>query len=197
MGGMLTTPRKANDKSSAAKRASTHRSTASANDIAKMTVRHSLPPSLQPGAGAPSMPASGQLLNLKATLDDSDASAAFMAFARADMSEENLEFFLQVADFRAAWDAKEGEGAAQQEMARSLITTFLKAGAPKQVCIGDWRVKKVLDDAEAGVFSKGMFAEPAAIAENTLAQDIFPRFQDSDPGLELGRRRPELCKPPR
>ena len=89
------------------------------------------------GSGAPA------LLNLDATLQDHEASSAFMVFAKADMSEENLEFWLKVAEFRVAWDADE-DAERRKQAASAILDEYLKDGAPKQVCIGDWRVKRCL-----------------------------------------------------
>lgn len=148
-----------------------------------------------------SPPKSGALgeLSLTKTLNNPDAFGMFMAFARDDFSEENLEFWMEINDLGGKWDSK-SEGAdaetcsaAQSELCKAIIGTYLKAGAPKQVCIGDYKVKETLDLAEAGTFSRDMFDEAQRIAERTLAQDIFPRFTESVPGIEL-RRRPELCE---
>ena len=92
-----------------------------------------------------------------------------------------------------AWDAKEGDEEGRKTLGRDMIDLYLKAGATKQVCIGDGRVKVVLQEAEKGVFSREMFENAAQIAESTLSQDIFPRFQESDAGKALAGRRAELC----
>lgn len=131
-------------------------------------------------------------LDFTKTLEHQEASSALMAFARADYSEENLEFYQEMQDFRTSWDAKEGDEAARQALSQSLIDRFLKAGAPKQVCIGDRKVAGVLELAAGGTFSRDMFDEAQAIARRTLQEDIFPRFQDSEAGKELAKR-PELC----
>ena len=83
-------------------------------------------------------------VDLISTLHDGDATGVFMAYARQDLSEENLEFFLAVASFRLAYDAAADE-AAQKALADEIVATYLKAGAPKQVCIGDNKVKLLLE----------------------------------------------------
>lgn len=145
-------------------------------------------------SSAPGSRANPSVLNLAATLQDAEASSLLMAFAKADFSEENLEFWLVVAKFRDAWSTSEQSD--RQKEAEAILDLYLRDGAQKQVCVGDWRVKRVVSDAGSGTFSGDMFAEAALIAERTIAEDIFPRFQDSQPGSELAQRRPELCKPP-
>jgi hypothetical protein len=132
-------------------------------------------------------------LSLPKTLRDDEASGAFMAFARADLSEENLEFWFTVNDFKDSWDKREGDEAGQRALAMEIIGTFLKPSSSKQVCIGDRRVGTVIDAAEGGSFSKDMFDEPQQIAELTLAQDIFPRFVECEAGRKLAFRS-ELCE---
>ena len=83
----------------------------SAAHLATVAARHGGKLASPPKAGAavdPASPAgaakSSGILDLDAVLLDKEASGVFMAFARADMSEENLEFYLEVADFRIDWD---------------------------------------------------------------------------------------------
>ena len=82
----------------------------SAADLATVAARHgggklASPPKAGAAVDA-TTPAgaakSSGILDLDAVLLDKEASGVFMAFARADMSEENLEFYLSVADFRSA-----------------------------------------------------------------------------------------------
>ena len=135
-------------------------------------------------------------VDLISTLHDGDATGVFMAYARQDLSEENLEFFLAVASFRLAYDAAADE-AAQKALADEIVATYLKAGAPKQVCIGDNKVKLLLEEiAGGGGIHREMWFNPASIALRTLAEDIFPRFQVSDAGKELAAARPALCETP-
>ena len=91
--------------------------------------------------------------------------------------------------------ASEADGSAA-ERAAALVKSYLKAGAEKQVCIGDRRVAPVLEAAERGEVSAEMFDHPQGIAQGTLAQDIFPRFVESPAGQALAARRPELCEGP-
>lgn len=137
-------------------------------------------------------------LSLTAVLQDKEgAGGVFMAYARQDLSEENLEFHFEVADFLATWDRKGGDDEGRKDLADTVIRTYLKAGAPKQICIGDHKVKRMLEEVENGQgYARGMFAEAARIAERTLAEDIFPRFQTSDAGVTLAKTRPELCETP-
>lgn len=120
-------------------------------------------------------------------------SGALMAYARADMSEENLEFYYAVQDYHGNWDAKLEDEAARIALCNEVIAQFLKAGAPKQVCIGDNKVKLMLERAEQGHYAKEMFDEAQAIARKTLLEDIFPRFEESEAGKALATR-PDLCE---
>ena len=102
---------------------------------------------------------------------DEGASGALMTFARADCSEENLEFWFAASDFQRAWDAKgDAEHEGRAVLAREIIERFLKANAEKQVCIGDRRVQSVIDLAGQGTFSREMFVEAQQIAKFTLEQ---------------------------
>ena len=128
-------------------------------------------------------------VDLISTLHDGDATGVFMAYARQDLSEENLEFFLAVASFRLAYDSAADE-AAQKALADEIVATYLKAGAPKQVCIGDNKVKLLLEEiAGGGGIHREMWFNPASIALRTLAEDIFPRFQVSGRGQGAWRLR--------
>ena len=62
-------------------------------------------------------------------------------------------------------------------------------GAEKQVCIGAW------DTAvqQKAALAKDMFDASQLIAEKTLREDIFPRFEENEKGKALARDRPELC----
>ena len=62
-----------------------------------------------------------------------------------------------------------------------------------QVCIGDTRVKEVLDNA-AGNYTREMFALPEDIAYGTLKMDIFPRFEESAEGKRLFDSRDDLVE---
>ena len=157
--------------------------------MAKFTAEEQPSSSRRTGGGAPA----GEL-SLTLTLANDEASGAFMAFARADMSEENLEFWFAVKDFREGFAASEADGSAA-ERAAALLKTYLQPGAQKQVCIGDRRVTPVLEAAESGEVSANMFDPPQQVALGTLVQDIFPRFVDSPAGQALATRRAELCEP--
>lgn len=138
-------------------------------------------------------PAVKGALSLPAVLADKEASNKFMAFAVADMSEENLEFYLAVNDYKIAFDAKAADDEAGRiELSRTLIELYLKSGAEKQVCIGDRKVVSIVEDAAAGKVHREMFETAQITAAKTLGEDIFPRFQDSHAGHELALR-PELC----
>ena len=54
--------------------------------------------------------------------------------AEADMSDENLLFWVQVNAFKAAYDAWSEEERARQSVV--IIDEFLKEGSKYQVCIG-------------------------------------------------------------
>ena len=126
-------------------------------------------------------------LSLKRVLADSKALADFMAYAQADLSSENLEFWVEVNAFRAAWDG--AVDAAREAASTKMVDTFLRDGAEKQVCIGAW------DTAvqQKAALAKDMFDASQLIAEKTLREDIFPRFEENEKGKALARDRPELC----
>ena len=162
------------------------------------------PSAEEPAAGKPATSSSGpalqsnggrrgQLSLSKVLLSpEASVSGALMAYARADMSEENLEFWYAIEDFRRNWDGKLEDETARTALCNEVITQFLKAGSPKQVCIGDNKVKLMLERADQGHYAKEMFDEPQAIAKKTLIEDIFPRFEESEAGKALATRA-DLC----
>ena len=81
-------------------------------------------------------------------------------------------------------------GTAKREATSAkMVDTFLRDGAEKQVCIGAW------DTAvqQKAALAKDMFDASQLIAEKTLREDIFPRFEENEKGKALARDRPELC----
>ena len=106
------------------------------------------------------------------------------------MSSENLEFYVEVTRFRGRWDSQ--DDAARMADAKGVIALFLREGAEQQVCIGDARVKAIVDNLDA-TLAKSMFDGPQQIACSTLEFDIFSRFEDTDVGQEM-KLHPELCK---
>lgn len=131
---------------------------------------------------------SAAVLSLTKVLDDKEAGDAFLVFARADISEENLEFYFEVFNFQSAWDAKGEDEEGRIALSNDVIERFLKSGAPKQVCIGDRKVAAIL---ESGKYSRDMFDEAQRIARKTLSEDIFVRLashSNTHPSLlESGR----------
>jgi hypothetical protein len=94
-----------------------------------------------------------------------------MTFARADCSEENLEFWFAASDFQRAWDTKaDADQEGRAASATEVINRFLVAGAERQVCIGDRRVQSVIELAGQGTISRDMFVEAQQIAKWTLEQ---------------------------
>ena len=47
--------------------------------------------------------------------------------------------------------------------------------------------------AQKAALAKDMFDASQLIAEKTLREDIFPRFEENEKGKALARDRPELC----
>ena len=169
-------------------------------------------------------------LSLDACLQAADATQTLLAFAKKDLSEENLEFWLEVQAFRKRWDS--GSDEQRNKDAEWMVAEFLTEGSPRQaraatrlsaicppamhppatcahrptatqqrcdqrvaqVCIGDTRVKEVLDNA-AGNYTRDMFALPEDIAYGTLKMDIFPRFEESEQGKRFFDTRDDLVEP--
>ena len=46
---------------------------------------------------------------------------------------------------------------------------------------------------QKAALAKDMFDASQLIAEKTLREDIFPRFEENEKGKALARDRPELC----
>eukprot|EP00966_Prymnesium_polylepis_P158800 3670574-Prymnesium_polylepis.1 len=77
-----------------------------------------------------------------------------------------------------------------------MIGEFLQQGSPRQVCVGDVRVKAVLDGVEAsGAYTRDMFDIPEEIAYGTLKLVIFPRFEVTPEALKLFEERDNLVEP--
>eukprot|EP00966_Prymnesium_polylepis_P200806 4652962-Prymnesium_polylepis.1 len=140
---------------------------------------------------APAQPRDGMQLSLDQCLATPDALKVFLDYARKDLSEENLELWLEVRDFKERWGSS--AQATRDEEAERMINQFLNEGSPKQVCIGDARVKEVLDNVN-GQYTRDMFALPEEIAYGTLKLDIFPRFEASSEAIALFEQRDDLIE---
>ena len=81
----------------------------------------------KPAGNAPSGTPASQQLNLNATLCDKEAADAFMAFAREDISEENLEFYLAVADFRSTCEVRGNIQRHSLQLQRHSSSLFVRA----------------------------------------------------------------------
>lgn len=127
-------------------------------------------------------------LNLLKTLENGEAKAAFLTFAKSEFSEENLVFWDAVHTLQAEWD-RTPDADGREALCKAIIKEYLLEGAKRQVCIGNDRVKAVL---ASGEYSRDMFDMPQQIALSTLQEDIFPRFCDSDAGKELAHHA-DLC----
>ena len=136
------------------------------------------------------------VLSCDKVLANAAARDSFVKFATDEFSVENLEFWIEVTKFEAAWASFSNKSAELDRM----FQHYLVEGAPKQVCIGADKVQK-LHDARRKLESEGpdsdlrtMFSTTGIkhvgfntqeIALKTLKEDIFPRFEESDAGQKL------------
>ena len=74
----------------------------------------------------------GMQLSLNAVLAAPDALEVFLAYAKKDLSEENLEFWLEVKAFKERWD-KTTSTEEHNKDAKFMISEFLSEGSPRQV----------------------------------------------------------------
>jgi len=155
----------------------------------KMGIKKAEP---KPESKGPTLSRDGMQLSLKKTLETPDALDKFMEFAKKDLSEENLVFWLEVKNFKSRWDATT-DLAGRGKDAKWMIEQFLQEGSPQQVCIGDTRVKEVLD-AVGEDYTREMFDLPEDIAYGTLKFDIFSRFDESEEGMKLFKERDDLIE---
>ena len=126
-------------------------------------------------------------LDINKVLANANACDQFLKFAQADFSSENLEFWLEVPKFHAAYE-KAGSDAERRKLADEMIAEFLTDTSNRFVCIGASNIAEV----KSAELSKNMFDGARETALNTLNLDIFPRFTESPGGLELAKRS-ELC----
>eukprot|EP00966_Prymnesium_polylepis_P124625 2882210-Prymnesium_polylepis.1 len=83
----------------------------------------------------------GMQLSMDKCLNTPDALQIFLDYARKDLSEENLEFWLEVKKYKERFDQTDSQEEHNKD-AEWMISQFLEEGSPKQVCIGDTRVKE-------------------------------------------------------
>ena len=122
-------------------------------------------------------------LSCEKVLADASAQAMFLTFAKAEFSEENLEFWIAVSEFHRKWDAGEDK----TSLLEGMFTEYLNPGSLKQVCIGDSKVnalKAKMKEANVATL-KGLFDDAQEIALKTLKEDIFPRFEEHTDGQAL------------
>ena len=114
-------------------------------------------------------------------LRDSAAISKLLAFAEADFSAENIKFWIDVEAYLRECESKPPDW--QQTRAKEIYNTYLKNGAPEQVCF----TPDVLRGVEASMSnaSKATFENVFALAEKAINEDIFQRFCDSPPGQQL------------
>ena len=105
-------------------------------------------------------------LSLKRVLADSKALADFMAYAQADLSSENLEFWVEVNAFRAAWD---GAVDAARDAVRSRGTRRRRAR---------WASRVVVEGAVVeGVVHRG---DPSAKRRDARARSHRERARERE-----------------
>jgi len=98
--------------------------------------------------------------------------------------------------FHGRWEgygAGEKADALRENDAEGVISEYLNEGSTHQVCMGDPRVKQLVEGSYTGV---DMFDGLQAVVFAALQLDAFPRFSESAEGAELARR-PALTEPSR
>lgn len=157
------------------------------------------PPGPPPGAieadrkrRATDLPPHMRELDVDRVLADDEGVGAFLEFARGEWSAENLEFWLQAEAFARRWDAAQDAASRQADAAR-LVDEFLRDCSPRQVCVGDARVRPLVDGSAQT--ARDMFAVVQEVAHASMRLDIFPRFEDSPRGAQLKLDRRDLCVP--
>ena len=108
-------------------------------------------------------------------IDDPLALRAFCAFCKGSLSDKNLRFILDAREWRAQWAAR--TPMQRSTSARALVDSYLRTGAEMEVSLPAGM-------GSFDVIEQRMFEDAIREAYKSLAQDIFPRFEESPRGRE-------------
>lgn len=104
----------------------------------------------------------------------------FKKFCMAEMSMENLLFWLEVEDFKQI-EAPEYAGF----VARKLFNKYIRVGAPQQLAVESGLRSTIQSTFQPHVIQPNIFDQIQNACVLSMKLDIFPRFVDSDSYKEL------------
>ncbi|KAL1507523.1 hypothetical protein AB1Y20_007147 [Prymnesium parvum] len=104
----------------------------------------------------------------------------FKKFCMAEMSMENLLFWLEVQDFKQI-EAPEYAGF----VARKIFNKYIRVGAPQQLAVESGLRSTIQSTFKPNVIQSNIFNEIQNACVLSMKLDIFPRFVDSDLYKEL------------
>ena len=105
----------------------------------------------------------------------------FLEYAKKDLSEENLEFWIAVEEFKLKFSKSKD----QKKLCEDLYELYLKDGAEKQVCIGTPMLRALRSALDTKGPAKDVFEDAQKKAFCTLRDDICPRFAESEEGMKI------------
>ena len=124
--------------------------------------------------------------------------AAMLAFAKSEMSDENVLFFIEIQKYGKCED-----DASRKEVGESIVATFLSKNAPTPANLPArithaFTGNPVLGENE-GTYecTPDVFAPAEAEIRTLLRKDTFSRFQSSPAAAQLVKDEPELAATPR
>ena len=104
----------------------------------------------------------------------------FKKFCMAEMSMENLLFWLEVQDFKQI-EAPEYAGF----VARKIFNKYIKVGASQQLAVESGLRSTIQSTFKPDVINPHVYDEIQAACVLSMKLDIFPRFVDSELYKEL------------
>jgi hypothetical protein len=112
-------------------------------------------------------------------LVDLDAREKFLAFTKAQHSDENIAFIVAEREFRNVF--QNGNQAKAREAGAQIHSAYCEDGADLQINIETRRIKQLHDELYgAAPLSGDMFAEEARLILKVIQYDIFPAFQKTE-----------------
>ena len=112
--------------------------------------------------------------DFKHVLSDENGRQLFTLFLRGEYSEENLEFWLEVEQF------KKIENGELLNRANDIYLKFVKPMSEREVNISGINRRKIAEFIEKEEFSNDLFDSAQAQVHNLMHRQSYPRFLTSD-----------------
>ena len=115
------------------------------------------------------------LEDLKNLINDELGRELFGVFLKSEYSEENLEFWLEVENFKGLDDDSEE----RHGKATHIFNTFVKPLSEKEVNISGLTRRKIASDLEGEQLLSNMFDDAQAQVYRLMQGQSYPRFKMS------------------